>query len=90
MNEYTLYSLPNCDKCEKVKEILKERNIRYDKVYLSYREGRRNLGEIYRRIVDLLERDEKKQPFYPILVKKTDSGIKVANIEDKIIELLEE
>lgn len=91
MIEYTLYTLPNCSKCSDIKKILEENNIPYKEVSLGNIEGKRDLGKIYLQIIKDLEKDEKtKQPLLPILVKKNESVIKVANIADKVREILGE
>jgi len=86
---YELYTFPHCERCEKVKEILKEKGIDYEEINLGTRVGKRTLGKIYFEICNKLKKDKNNMSVLPILVRKDNSKIEVAQEVEGIEKLLE-
>jgi glutaredoxin len=67
---YTLYSFPNCSKCEKVKGYLKEKEIKYQEINAGLGEGRINFRDFYFKNKDKIEREKDGAVSLPILLKE--------------------
>ena len=70
---YELYTMPNCEKCREVKEILKENDMDYHEVNLVG-SGRKAFQEIYRNNKEEITRDS-HGILLPILIESEGSEI---------------
>lgn len=81
---YDLYTLPNCEICEKVKAHLKEANIVYSELGLGTSTGRKsftaNLGDARKDI-----KRENQGIVLPVLIRRSDSQIEVIAQGEKIL-----
>jgi glutaredoxin len=82
--EYTLYGFPNCPKCDKVKEYLKERGIKYQEVNAGTGEGLAKFREFYYKNKDKIQREKEGGVSLPVFV---NNGEIIQGLE-KIIESL--
>ena len=82
---YELYTLPNCNICEKVKTHLEKANIIYSELGLGTSAGRKsftaNLGDARKDI----ER-ENQGIVLPVLIGRSDSKIEVIAQGEKILD----
>jgi len=66
--DYKLFTFPNCDKCKKVKEYLKSKEIPYEEINAGIGEGRKQFRELYLQHRDEVERDSSGTMALPILL----------------------
>ena len=72
---YEIYTLPNCEKCSEVKQILENKKIPYEEINLGASEGRQKFKEFYKEIRGLIVRDENNMAILPIVIKKDKSKV---------------
>jgi len=72
---YEIYTLPNCEKCSEVKEILNKKNVNYEEIDLGMSEGRKKFKEFYKDIRGMIVRDENNMAILPIVIKRDNSKI---------------
>jgi glutaredoxin len=82
---YDLYTLPNCEMCEKVKAHLEKTNIVYSELELGTSAGRKsfsaNLGDARKDI-----KRENQGIVLPVLIRRSDSKIEVIAQGEKILD----
>jgi glutaredoxin len=54
---YTLFTFPNCGKCNEVKKYLKEKEIKYEEVNAGLGEGGKKFREFYSKNKEQIKRD---------------------------------
>lgn len=62
--EYSLFTYPNCEKCEAIKKVLAETDLKGDEYNLSQKESKLKIREY----LTILKRDEKGGILLPTLV----------------------
>lgn len=67
--EYTLYSFPNCQKCDEVKKYFKEKGIKYDEINAGLGKGRDEFREFYYKNKNKIQREKDGAVMLPVLVK---------------------
>lgn len=55
--EYTLFTYPNCEKCNEVKNYLKEKQIKYEEVNAGLGEGKTKFRDFYSQNKDKIYRE---------------------------------
>ncbi len=69
--EYTLFTLPNCEKCIQVKDYLKDKNLVYREINAGIGEGRTYFKDFYLKHRESIER-EGEGVVFPILLYKDE------------------
>jgi glutaredoxin len=80
---YELYTLPNCEHCEEIKNFLEERGIEYEP------KGANDFRKVYREIRERVVRDEEGGLPFPVLIGRNDSGIVDVAQREEIKKLFE-
>ena len=73
--EYYLFTYPNCEKCEAVKRILAETDLKGDEYNLSRKESKMKIREF----LSILKRDDKGGIILPTLVLR-EAGEVIATL----------
>jgi glutaredoxin len=76
--KYKLFSIKGCEKCEKVKEYLKNKNIDYEEINVGFGEGLVEFREFYDKNRNSIKREDDRTVSFPIMA-----------IDEKIIQGLE-
>jgi len=82
---YDLYTLPNCEMCEKVKAHLEKTNIVYSELELGTSAGRKSFSDILSDVREDIER-ENQGVILPVLIRRRDSKIEVIAQGEKILD----
>jgi len=64
---YTLFTLPNCGKCNEVKNYLKEKEIKYEEINAGMGEGMTKFRDFYSKNKEHIKRNEQGTISLPIL-----------------------
>lgn len=83
--DYKIYTLPHCDKCEAIKDFLKQVNMQVEVVDLGEDDGVAALRKIYIKLKDKVTRTEDGQLPIPLFVA-FDAGnvIEVGHTLDEV------
>ncbi|MBA7617181.1 hypothetical protein ES703_24492 [subsurface metagenome] len=81
---YELYTLPNCEMCEKVKAHLKRAKIVYSEFGLVTGAGRSSFSVTLRNVRENIKR-ENQGVILPVLIRRGDSKIEVVAQGEKIL-----
>ena len=81
---YELYTLPNCEMCEKVKAHLKGAKIVYSEFELGTGAGRNSFSATLKNVRENIER-ENQGVSLPVLIGRGDSKIEVVAQGGKIL-----
>jgi glutaredoxin len=73
---YKIYTMPNCEKCENIKEYLGSVQESYQEVDLGDDEGVAELRKIYVQLKDKIERTEDGQMPIPLFVSSEGDEVK--------------
>ena len=76
-SSYAVYTLPNCEKCEEIKNFMKEKKIAYEEINVGSMEGMKKLVGLYINNKDKIVLDEKGAIVLPILVKSYSGYTKI-------------
>ena len=79
---YKLFTMPHCDKCDKVKEFLNEQKIEYEVVDLGKPEGVGELRTLFPKIKDQVERINGQLPLPLFLSINDEEVVAKGNLED--------
>ena len=82
---YDLYTLPNCEMCEKVKAHLEKTNIVYSEFGLGTSAGRKSFSANLRDARKDIKR-ENQGIVLPVLIRRSDSKIEVIAQGEKILD----
>jgi len=75
--EYNLFTLNGCEKCEKVKEYLQEKGVKYKEINAGFGEGMKEFREFYKENREKIQRESDGTTTLPILAfdKKIIQGL---------------
>jgi len=81
---YELYTLPNCEICEKVKVYLERAKVVYSEFGLGISAGRNSFSATLRDVREDIER-ENQEVVLPVLIRRGASKIEVIAQGEKIL-----
>lgn len=83
--EYYLFTYPNCEKCEAIKNVLGEADLEGEEYNLSRKESKMKIREY----LDVLKRDEKGGIVLPTLVlQEAGEVIAILNTQEELRDWL--
>jgi len=83
--EYSLFTYPNCEKCEAIKKVLAETDLEGDEYNLSQKESKLKIREF----LTILKRDEKGGIMLPTLVlQENGEVIAILNTQEELKDWL--
>jgi len=83
--EYSLFTYPNCEKCEAIKKVLAETDMEGDEFNLSKKESKLKIREF----LTILKRDEKGGIMLPTLVLQENGDvIAILNTQEELRDWL--
>lgn len=69
---FTLFSYPNCTKCDEVKKYLNEKGIKYEEINAAIGDGKIKFREFYQKNKDEIKREKDEAIILPILLNERE------------------